>query len=512
MALTIQKKYQYIEYLGNDISINQLPNVSQIESIIGISDDGESFTSWSYNSSLNSLSEMINQRGYLIVSKNLNPNYPLYTEADTASPASRIIDKKLSITKYINNTNQNISNLQVKDSINQIFSFSIDGRNPVSWSFGSALNSLNVMENGSVYLIDSKRASLPYYFWSLIPPTQTPTPSLTCTATPTFTPTNTLTPTTTPTSTATSTVTPSVTITRTATSSATPTPTATPTTTPYPPDTSYSIAFDNNIYYFKNDSNNFEESNLVSATLIGKPNTIYTYIFSSESNNSTILFDNPSGVLSLDYVDGVSLGKIFTNIKTNNQHGQSIIKCTAYENTNNRIDTLCVVLINSPMGEEPAPSIPIILPSKDLATIVGNGVLVFSEALDGFKLSLIYSNVTVAGTTTITKLKQPDSPNNLPANFRVGDTLASFNVNTTASFTGGVKMCFVLPSNTSQTVFNSTRIFHLDSAGNATDATILTGDDAPNFSNKTICASVNSFSQFLIIPSYVLAPIVYPPN
>ena len=370
MALTIQKKYQYIEYLGNDIPINQLLNISQIESIIGISDDGESFTSWSYNSSLNSLSDMINQRGYLIVSKNLNPNYPLYTEVDTDSPASRIIDKKLSITRYINSTNQNISSLPVKNSINQIFSFSIDGRNPTSWSFGSIFNSLNIMESGAVYLVDSKRASLPYYFWSLIPPTQTPTPSLTCTATPTLTPTNTLTPTVTPsltstftatpTSTVTSTVTPSVTMTRTATSSATPTPTLTPTTTPFPPAKNFSLIFDEEVYYFNNSSNNSEERNLISATIVGQPNTTYSYSFSSESDNSQLTFDNASGYLSLHpNSDNTScIGKIFSNVAIQSKNGQAIVKCTLMDQNSNYIDALAVIILSYNIGGGPVEKSP----------------------------------------------------------------------------------------------------------------------------------------------------------
>jgi hypothetical protein len=394
MALTIQKKYQYIEYLGNDIPINQLLNISEIESIIGISDDGESFTSWNYNSSLNSLSDMINQRGYLIVSKNLNPNYPLYTEADNASPASRIIDKKLSITKYINNTNQNISNLTVKDSINQIFSFSINGRNPTSWSFGSIFNSLNVMESGAVYLVDSKRASLPYYFWSLIPPTQTPTPSLTCTPTqtitPTVTPTNTLTqtitpsltstatptttstttptttptvtqtPTVTPTPTVTSTVTPSVTITRTTTSSPTPTPTLTPTTTPYPPAKNFSLIFDEEVYYFNNSSNNSEERNLISATIVGQPNTTYSYSFSSESDNSQLTFDNTSGYLSLhpNFDNTSCIGKIFSNVAIQSKNGQAIVKCTLMDQNSNYIDTLAVIILSYNIGGGPVEKSP----------------------------------------------------------------------------------------------------------------------------------------------------------
>jgi len=336
MALTIQKKHQYIEYLGNTISISQLTSISQIESIMGISDDGEGFSSWNYNSSFNSLSELVNQRGYLIVSKVSSPNYPLYTEADSTTQPGRFIEKKLSIVKYTdinNNSYKNISDLPSKDDINQIFSFNIDGSSPTSWSSSTSLNSLNTIENGAIYLIDSKRESLPYSFWSLIPPV---TPTITPTTTQTVTPTNTTTPT----------VTPSITSTPIMTSSITPTPTITPTVTPYPPDASLSIRFDKDIYEFTTNNNNSSMDILLSISLSGQPNNLYRYILSSESDNAVLTFDNPSGVLALEPGNNNYIGKIFSNMKTVTKNGQSIVRCTVTDiSTNVSVDTLAIVLL-----------------------------------------------------------------------------------------------------------------------------------------------------------------------
>jgi hypothetical protein len=309
---------------------------------MGISDDGESFASWNYNSSFNSLSELVNQRGYLIVSKTTTPNYTLYTETDSTTQTSRFIDKKLSIVKHTdaNNVYKNISDLTSKTNINQIFSFNIDGSSPISWSSNTILNSLNIIENGAVYLIDSKRESLPYYFWSLLPPTQTPTPtvtpSVTCTATPTITPTSTVTPT----------ITPSITKTPNVTSSITPTPTVTPTVTPFPPDASLSIRFDKDIYELATNTNNSSMDILLSINLSGQSNKLYSYIFSSESDNYILTFDNPSGVLALEPSKNNYTGKIFSNMKMIAKNGQSIVRCTVTDiSTDISVDTLAIVLL-----------------------------------------------------------------------------------------------------------------------------------------------------------------------
>jgi len=111
------------------------------------------------------------------------------------------------------------------------------------------------------------------------------------------------------------------------------------------------LSFDKQVYYFTNSSNNTEESNLISATIFGQPNTTYTYSFSSESNNSNLVFDNASGILAMDNTNNVALGKIFSNLKSNNANGQSIVRCTVSNEQDNRIHALCIVLVNPPIPE-----------------------------------------------------------------------------------------------------------------------------------------------------------------
>ena len=48
MGLNISKQYQYVYYLGPDINISNLSSLSNIDSIVGISNNGTEFISNSY--------------------------------------------------------------------------------------------------------------------------------------------------------------------------------------------------------------------------------------------------------------------------------------------------------------------------------------------------------------------------------------------------------------------------------------------------------------------------------
>lgn len=390
MSLTINKKYQYIEYLGSNTNIAQLSSINNISSIVGINSNGTGYLTWESGSSFNSLTSLQQFSGYLIISKSNTPNYSLYTEDDAVnSSVTKAITKKFTIAKYKSTATKNIESLLIQSNIEQIFSISSDGLNPILWTNSSNFNSLSTLDNGISYLIVAQ--TTPFDFWSDVLPTPTPTTTSTPTVTPTVTTTATTTPTSTPTPTvtptATVTVTPTHTVTQTttptvtpsftptitptptnttglpptpsptvtpsftSTCSITPTPTVTPTFTPLPPDKNFSLNFDKQVYYFTNSSNNTEESNLISATIFGQPNTTYRYSFSSESNNSNLVFDNASGILAMDNTNNIAVGKIFSNLKSNNANGQSIVRCTILNEQNHTINALCIVLVNPPIPE-----------------------------------------------------------------------------------------------------------------------------------------------------------------
>jgi hypothetical protein len=133
----------------------------------------------------------------------------------------------------------------------------------------------------------------------------------------------------------------------------------------------------------------------------------------------------------------------------------------------------------------------------------GNNVSVqaVSASSSNTSVNLTFDSVSGAGSTSVTNLlNYSNSSPSLPANFSVGDSVAVFSIQSTATFSGSVTVCFFVPDYIDQTTFSAMRIFKL-SNGATTDVTVLSGPNAPNFSTRKICASVTSFSEFYIIPS-----------
>lgn len=138
--------------------------------------------------------------------------------------------------------------------------------------------------------------------------------------------------------------------------------------------------------------------------------------------------------------------------------------------------------------------------SVTVDTSTGSNVQVdaFNQTGSNVGLGLIFSNVSGSGTTTAT---QGASGNpTLPENFSLNNSLGSYSITTTATFTGDVFVKFILPPSVTQIVFDSVRIFKL-SSGVTTDVTVLSGQYAPDFATRTVYASVTSFSDFYVIPS-----------
>jgi hypothetical protein len=379
MGLLINKQYQYIQYLGPTKEINTLSATSEIDHILGISTRGDGYVYWKSQSSLNSLTTLVNGEGYLIVSKKDTPSYSLYAEADTDIGQTVLGNTTLAIKKFIE-PDKEMGMVYGYDSIDEVYGFGDDGISPIVWTKYSGFNSLSIIRRDQAYLIKSN--TTPYIWSSVIVPSSTPTP--TPTNTPSFTPTNTLTPTVTPTTTTTPSFTPTTTpttsisptvtttptntptrtetptITPSITSSPTFTPTrsSTPTPTPYPKNLRFSAQFDQQSYIYDNIKQK-EGLNLVSVSISGQPNKNYRYQFSSESTNATLVFDNVSGLISLmpqtitrpDTANPGSTisettynGQIFSNINLVSKYGQGIIKCTITDN-NDSIDCLSFIIL-----------------------------------------------------------------------------------------------------------------------------------------------------------------------
>ena len=86
----------------------------------------------------------------------------------------------------------------------------------------------------------------------------------------------------------------------------------------------------------------------------------------------------------------------------------------------------------------------------------------------------------------------------MPGDFSITNNAAIYNVTTTANFAGNILLCFNLNHLTAEQ-FNTARIFHYNSNGETNDITVLTGANAPDPINKTLCGLTSSFSEFYIL-------------
>jgi len=133
-------------------------------------------------------------------------------------------------------------------------------------------------------------------------------------------------------------------------------------------------------------------------------------------------------------------------------------------------------------------------------TSVGTNVQVniINQSSDNVGLSLNFSNVDTQGSTSVIPLTTTYGNPNLPGNFSLSDSLGSFQISTTATFSGNVLVKFVLPEDITQSAFDSIRIFKL-SNGVTTDVTVLNGANAPNYATRSIWARVDGFSIFFVL-------------
>ena len=102
------------------------------------------------------------------------------------------------------------------------------------------------------------------------------------------------------------------------------------------------------------------------------------------------------------------------------------------------------------------------------------------------------NNSNPNSSVTVTPVNPATEPT--PAGFQL--TSLAFDVSTTTVFTGPVTLCFTVPSVDAAT-FADLRVLHYI-GGVAYDQTILIGPSAPNLITQTICASVYSFSPFVL--------------
>lgn len=127
---------------------------------------------------------------------------------------------------------------------------------------------------------------------------------------------------------------------------------------------------------------------------------------------------------------------------------------------------------------------------------------VVNVSLDGTSaganpVSLTFSNVTTAGSTTITPLDPADA-GTVPGSYSIFSNLV-FEISTTANVTGDVDVCFTLTDTSIDSItFAALRVMHNEGG------TLVNRTSSSDFPTRTLCATVSSLSPFAIA---VFAPL-----
>jgi hypothetical protein len=147
--------------------------------------------------------------------------------------------------------------------------------------------------------------------------------------------------------------------------------------------------------------------------------------------------------------------------------------------------------------------------SSSGATPIGSDVMVNMGTVgSATDVTVTYSGVTVAGTTTVTPI---DPPPPLPSGFELTgeDPPLAFDITTTATYTTPIIIAFRV--SVDPLIFPQLRVLH-NEGGILVDVTILDGPFAPDPTTQTIYASVSSLSPFVIAKSKFSAQVQQPVN
>jgi hypothetical protein len=102
-TFNITRPLSFVEYLGDNISINNLDNdtKSQIAVIFTVASDGDHYLSWQPNSIYNSLTNLETNKNYIVISNQECPAFAIANIiAEPLAPSSIILDKKISLVTF----------------------------------------------------------------------------------------------------------------------------------------------------------------------------------------------------------------------------------------------------------------------------------------------------------------------------------------------------------------------------------------------------------------------------
>ncbi len=124
-------------------------------------------------------------------------------------------------------------------------------------------------------------------------------------------------------------------------------------------------------------------------------------------------------------------------------------------------------------------------------------------------VTITFNKVTSAGLTSVVPI-DPNAAGSLPAGYRLTGASIAVEINTTATIQPPITICFKVPSVTDPILFAALRVLHNE------NGTLVDRTTSSDFTNKSICATVNSLSAFVVAttvlpqiqfasPSYVVA-------
>jgi len=129
---------------------------------------------------------------------------------------------------------------------------------------------------------------------------------------------------------------------------------------------------------------------------------------------------------------------------------------------------------------------------KALATAVGPDVTVRFG-----RVYLVFSSVTAAGDTQVEPV-DPLGLGGVPGEFRLDGALPAYEITTSATYTGPVTVCMVVPELTDEAVFQSLEILHGEGGVLVPRTLAEPSPLAPDFATRTLCAEVASLSPFVV--------------
>ncbi len=114
--------------------------------------------------------------------------------------------------------------------------------------------------------------------------------------------------------------------------------------------------------------------------------------------------------------------------------------------------------------------------------------------LVGENLNITFDSVTAAGTTSYTAI-DPNSTGLGTGSFTVLPNSPAYNINTTAAYSGNIKVCMTIPTVSDPATFNALAMLHGEPP-DLVDRTI-----SRDYAKREICAQVTSLSPFVLAQS-----------